>query len=95
MNNKTTIQKLILEILASGNIEVKRTKRNEVVGLFKESKLVSHTPVAIKLNTALELREVIDNFITHDNTSSKESLKNMYSFISQLLPDEVKLIEEV
>ena len=95
MNDKTTIQKLILEILASSNIDVKRAKRNQAVELFKGSTLVSHTPVAIKLNTALELKEVIDNFITHDNPSTKEALKNMYSFISQLLPDEVKVIEEV
>ncbi|MGB1270142.1 MAG: hypothetical protein ACPG45_10440 [Flavobacteriaceae bacterium] len=91
MNNKAAIQKLILEILASDNIEVKRRKRNEVVELFKTAELVSHTPVAIKMNTALELKEVIDNYITHDNTSTKEVLKNMYSFISQLFPDEVKV----
>ncbi len=91
MNNKAAIQKLILEILASDNIEVKRVKRNEVVDLFKAAELVCHTPVAIKLNTALELKEVIDNYITHDNTSTKEALKNMYSFISQLFPDDIKV----
>jgi hypothetical protein len=95
MNDKAIIQKLILEILTSNSIEVKRTKQNEVVGLFKDSKLVSHTPVAIKLNAALGLREVIDNFITHDSPSTKDALQNMYSFISQLLPDEVKVEEKV
>jgi hypothetical protein len=95
MNHKTAIQKLMLEILASSNIDVKRNKRNQVVELFKNSKLVSHTPIAIKMNTALELKEVIDNFITHDNSLSKVALKNMYSFVSQLFPDDVKSIEEV
>ena len=42
------------------------------------------------MNAALGLREVIDNFITHDSPSTKDALQNMYSFISQLLPDEVK-----
>ena len=48
MNNKVQIQKLILDILASDNIDSKRTIRNQVVELFKDSKLVSHTPVAIR-----------------------------------------------
>lgn len=91
MDNKILIQKLILDILASDNIDAKRTMRNQVVELFKGSKLVNHTPVAIRLNTSLELKEAIDNYITHDNTASRETLKNMYSFVSQLLCDEAKL----
>lgn len=91
MNNKTQIQKLILEILASDNIDHKRTIRNQVVELFKDSKLVNHTPVAIRLNTSLELKEVIDNYITHDNTTTREALKNMYTFVSQLLCDDAKI----
>lgn len=84
-DNATSIQKLILEIIASDNIDDKRSKRNQVVELFKESKLVEYTPVAIRLNTALELKEAIDNFIVHDNPSSRDALKNIYSFVSQLL----------
>jgi len=91
MDNKTLIQKLILDILASDNIDNKRTIRNQVVELFKDSKLVNHTPVAIRLNTTLELKETIDNYITHDNTATREALKNMYSFVSQLLCDDVKV----
>jgi len=85
MDNKTLIQKLTLEILASDNIDDKRVKRNQVVELFKGAKLVNHTQIAIRLNTSLELKETIDNYITHDNTTSREALKNMYSFVSQLL----------
>jgi len=91
MDNKTLIQKLILDILASDNIEGKRTIRNQVVEVFKEAKLVSHTPVVIRLNTLLELKETIDNYITHDNTSTRDDLKNMYTFVSQLLCEDVKV----
>ncbi|PHS07182.1 MAG: hypothetical protein COA88_09305 [Kordia sp.] len=90
MDNKNLIQKLILDILASDNIDYKRTTRNQVVELFKDSTLVNHTPVVIRLNTTLELKETIDNYITHDNTASREALKNTYSFVSQLLCDDVK-----
>ena len=90
MDNKTLIQKLILDILASDSIDDKRTMCNQVIELFKESKFVSHTPVVIRLNTALELKETIHNFITHDNSSSREALKNMFTFVSQLLGEEVK-----
>jgi len=88
MDNATLIQKLILEIIATNNIDEKRSKRNQVLELFKESKLVEYTPVAIRLNTTLELKETIDNFITHDNYTSREALKNMYAFVSQLLCEE-------
>lgn len=37
-------------------------------------------------------KETIYNCITHDNPSIREVLKNMYSFVSQLLPtDDVKI----
>lgn len=85
MENKTQIQKLILEILASDNIDDKRTKGNQVVSLFKQAKLVDYIPVATRLNTVVELKEGIDNFITHDNMSSRESLKGLYVFVSQLM----------
>lgn len=88
MNNKAQIQKLILDVLASNNIDDKRRAGNQVIELFKESKLVDHTPVAIKMNTSLELKEAIDNFITHDNSNTRDALKNSYSFISQLLHDD-------
>ena len=90
MDSKTLIQKLILDILASDNIEDKRTIRNQVVEVFKEAKLVNHTPMVIRLNTLLELKETIDNYITHDNTSTRDNLKNMYTFVSQLLCEDVK-----
>jgi len=89
MDNKTLIQKLILDILASDNIDDKRTIGIQVVEVFKESELVNHTPVAIKLNTSLELKETIDSYITHDNASTRDALKNMYTFVSQLLCDDV------
>jgi len=91
MDNKTLIQKLMLDILASDNIDDKRAIRNQVVELFKEAKLVQHTPVVIRLNTSLELKEKIDNYITHDNTSTRDDLKNMYTFVSQLLCNDVKV----
>lgn len=90
MNNTALIQRLILEILASDNIDEKRSKGAEVVTLFKTSKLVDFTPVAIRLNTTLELKEAIDNFITHDNSTTREGLKQMFSFISQLLCNDDK-----
>jgi len=90
MSNKTLIQKLILEILASDNIDDKRAKRNQIVALFKKSKLVNYTPVAIRLNTSLKLKETIDNYITHDNTASREALKKMSSLVNQLLCDVVR-----
>jgi len=91
MDNKILIQNLIQEILASDNIDDKRAMRNQVVELFKESRLVNYTPVAIRLNTSLELKETIDNYITHDNTATREALKSMYQFVSELLCDDVKI----
>lgn len=87
MDNKIIIQQLILEILASDNIDEKRSKGKQAIELFKASKLVDYTPVAIRLNTILELKEAIDSFIVHDNTTSRENLKAMYVFISQLMCD--------
>jgi len=91
MNSKALLQKLILDILASDNIESKRTISNQIVEVFKESKLVMNTPVATRLNTSLELKETIDNYITHDNTASRNDLKSMHTFVSNLLCDEVKV----
>ena len=91
MGNKTLMQKLILEILSSDTIDKKILLRNQVVILFNDCKFEEHTPVAIRLNTALDLKESIDNYITHDNTSTREVLKNRYTFISQLLCNEVKI----
>ena len=88
MNHKAQIQKLILEVLASNNVDDKRRAGNQAIELFKGAKLIDQTPVAIKMNTSLELKEAIDNFITHDNSITREALKNSYSFISQLLHDE-------
>jgi len=93
MDNKTLIQKLILEILASDSIDNKTILCNQVVELFKESKFVSHTPMVVRLNTSLELKETIHNFITHDNSSSREALKNMFTFVSQLLDEGVKAMD--
>ena len=51
MDNKTQIQKLILEVLASNSVDDKRRTGNQVIELFRGSKLVAHTPVALKMNT--------------------------------------------
>ena len=87
MNNKVEIQKLILEILASQVIDEKTRKRQLVVKLFREAELVAYTPVAIKMNTVLELRDGIDSFIVHDSATSRERLKALYVFVSQLMVD--------
>jgi len=87
MDNKILIQKLIQEILASNNVDEKREKRNKVVTLFKESRLVECTPVVVRLNTMLALKEAIDSFIVHDNPSSREILESTYTIVSQLLCD--------
>jgi len=88
MNHKSQIQKLLLEVLSSNLIDEKISKRELVVQLFKETELVAYTPVAIKMNTFLELKEVIDNFIVQDNMVSRERLKALYVFVSQLMVDE-------
>ena len=90
MDNTTLIQKLIQEILASNNVDEKREKRNKVVELFKESRLVECTPVVVRLNTTLALKEAIDSFIVHDNPSSREILENTYAIVSELLCDNCK-----
>jgi len=87
MDNTTLIQKLIQEILASNNVDEKREKRNKVVELFKDSQLVECTPVVVRLNTTLALKEAIDSFIVHDNPSSREILENTYTIVSELLCD--------
>jgi len=88
MNHKTQIQKLLLEILSSNIIDKKISKRELVVELFKETELVAYTPVAIKMNTVLELKDGVDNFIVQDNMASRERLKSLYVFVSQLMVDE-------
>jgi len=88
MNNKAQIQKLLLEILSSNRIDEKIGKKELVVLLFKETELVAYTPVAIKMNTVLELKDGIDNFIVQDNMVSRERLKALYVFVSQLMVDE-------
>ena len=88
MNKKVQIQKLLLEVLASKSIDDKRRSGNQAIELFRDAKLIEQTPVALKLNTSLELKEAIDNFITHDNSNTRDALKNSYSFISQLLHDD-------
>jgi len=89
MNHKTEIQKLILEILASQVIDEKTSKRKLVIQLFKETELVAYTPVAIKMNTILELRDGIDSFVVHDSMVSRERLKALYVFVSQLMLDRI------
>ncbi len=88
MNKKVQIQKLLLEVLASKSIDDKRRSGNQAIKLFRDAKLIAQTPVALKLNTSLELKEAIDNFITYDNSNTRDALKNSYSFISQLLHDD-------
>lgn len=91
MGNKALTQKLILDILSSNTIDEKIALRNQVVILFKDCSFEMQTPVAIRLNTALDLKESIDNYITHDNTSTRMALKNSYTIISQLLCEDVKI----
>lgn len=88
MNNKTQIQKLLLEILASDTIDEKVSKKTLLVKLFKETKLVDYTPVAIKMNSVLELKDGIDNFIVQDNMVSRERLKALYVSVSQLMTED-------
>jgi len=88
MNHKAQIQKLLLEILSSNVIDEKISKRELTVQLFKKTELVAYTPVAIKMNTVLELKDGIDNFIVQDNIASRECLKALYVFVSQLMVDE-------
>jgi len=89
MNHKLEIQKLLLEILASRLIDEKTSKRQLVIQLFKETDLVECTPVAIKMNTILELKDGIDSFVVHDSMASRERLKALYVFVSQLMIDEL------
>lgn len=91
MGNKTLILKLILEILASDSIDEKITMRNQLVKLFKDCEFEKYAPLPIRLNAAFDLKESIDNYITHDNTSTKEMLQKSYSDISLMLTDDVKL----
>ena len=90
MNNQITIQRLIQEILLSNTIDEKRAKRNQVISLFKEAELIESTPVIIRLNTTLALQEAIDNFMVHDNHSSREALTNTYKVVSDLLVNDFK-----
>jgi len=90
MKNQVTIQCLIQEILLSNTIDEKRAKRNQVIKLFKEAELVEFTPVVIRLNSTLALQEAIDNFMVHDNTSSREALSNTYAIVSELLVNDFK-----
>lgn len=88
MNHKAQIQNLLIEILASDTIDEKVSKKTLLVRLFKETKLVDYTPVAIKMNTVLELKDGIDNFIVQDNMVSRERLKALYVSVSQLMADD-------
>jgi len=88
MNHKSQIKRLLLEILASDTIDEKASKKTLAVKLFKETELVDYTPVAIKMNTILELKDGIDNFIVQDNMASRERLKSLYVFVSQLMVDD-------
>ena len=90
MNNRVTIQRLIQEILLSNTIDEKRAKRNQVITLFKEAELIKSTTVIIRLNTTLALQEAIDNFMVHDNCSSREALTNAYKVVSDLLVNDFK-----
>jgi predicted glycosyltransferase len=90
MNNQDTIHRLIQEILLSNTIDEKRTKKNQVIKLFKEAILVKSTPVVVRLNNTLALQEAIDNFIVHDNYSSRQALTNTYSIVSELLVNDFK-----
>ena len=91
MNNPITIQRLIQEILLSNTIDEKREKRNQVITLFKEAELVESTPVVVRLNTTLALREAIDNFMVYDNYSSREALTNTCEIVSELLVNDFKV----
>ncbi|PHS04074.1 MAG: hypothetical protein COA88_14485 [Kordia sp.] len=91
MNTSITIQRLVQEILLSNTIDEKIEKRNQVITLFKESELVASTPVVIRLNTTLALREAIDNFMVYDNCSSREALTNTCEIVSELLVNDFKV----
>ena len=90
MNTPVTLKNLIQEILLSNTIDEKREKRNQVITLFKEAEFVKHTPVVIRLNATLALKEAIDNFMVHDNSSSRESLADTCAIISRLLVNNFK-----
>ncbi len=90
MNNQVKIHCLIQEILLSNTIDEKIAKRNQVIKLFKEAMLVKSTPVVVRLNMTLALQEVIDNFIVHDNYSSRETLTNTYAIVNELLVNDFK-----
>ena len=87
MGNSTLMKKLIQEILASNNVDEKREKRNKVVALFKDAELVKYTPIVVKLNITLALKEAIDSFIVHDNPSSRKTLESTCETVSELLCD--------
>ena len=90
MNNQITMQRLVQEILLSNTIDEKIAKRNQVITLFKEADLIKSTPVVIRLNTILALQEAIDNFMVHDNYSSREALTNTCAIVSELLTNDSK-----
>ncbi|MFD0964266.1 hypothetical protein [Pseudofulvibacter geojedonensis] len=88
MKIKTQIQHLISEILIANTIDLKRSLGNQTIELFKQANLINNTPVAIKLNTTLELKEAIDNFCINDNLTNRDALNNILESINQLLVDD-------
>lgn len=95
MNYKAQIQQLLLEILSSNIIDEKISKKQLVVKLFKKTELVAYTPIAIKMNAILELKDGIDNFIVQDNMISRERLKGLYVCVSQLMVDKIDIKVEL
>ena len=88
MKIKTQIQQLITEILSANTVDQKRMLGNQTIELFKQADFINNTPVAIKLNTTLELKEAIDNFCINDNLTNREALNNILESVNQLLVDD-------
>ena len=88
MKIKTQIQHLISEIHIANTIDPKRSLGNQTIELFKQANFINNTPVAIKLNTTLELKEAIDNFCINDNLTKREALNNILESINQLMVDD-------
>jgi len=77
MGKNEKIEELISYILDSNSIDEKRKLGKQVIELFKNSN--DDIPIAIQLNLSLRLKDIIDNFITQDNSTSRETLKSFFS----------------
>lgn len=89
MNLKTQIQKLLQELLLTKTVDEKRYLGNQIIKLFKQAEFVSNTPVAIRLNTSLQLKEILDNFTINDNSTNREALKNVFNLIEPLIANDL------